>query len=134
MLEHRCFSGLSHSETQQKLCRIDLLSIRIISSTAWQIFQLLGSIATRSSSLKLQSRLFPAESRDVCPVKSVIMAGMKILRNIIIVFALAAVALATTACPEKGPAEKAGEKIDKAIDKTEDAAKEATDAAKDATK
>jgi len=76
--------------------------------------------------LKLQSRLLPAESKAVCPVKSVIMAGMKILRNIIIVFALAAVALATTACPEKGPAEKAGEKIDKAIDKTEDAAKDAT--------
>jgi hypothetical protein len=54
------------------------------------------------------------------------MTDMKILRNIIIVLALAAVALATTACPEKGPAEKAGEKIDKAIDKTEDAAKDAT--------
>jgi len=54
------------------------------------------------------------------------MTGMKILRNIVIVLALAAFALATTACPEKGPAEKAGEKIDKAIDKTEDAAKDAT--------
>ena len=123
MLEHRCFSGLSHSETQQKLCRIDLLSIRIISSTAWQIFQSLGGIA--SSSLQLQSRLL-AESKSASPVKSVIMPGMKILRNVIIVFALAAVALATTACPEKGPAEKAGKKIDKAIDKTEDAAKDAT--------
>ena len=59
-------------------------------------------------------------------MKSAIMTGMKILRNIIIVLALAAVALVTTACPEKGPAEKAGEKIDKAIDKTEDAAKDAT--------
>ena len=59
-------------------------------------------------------------------MKSAIMTGMKILRNIVIVLALAAFALATTACPEKGPAEKAGEKIDKAIDKTEDAAKDAT--------
>ena len=75
-----------------------------------------------------------ANQTGVRPVKSAIMTAMKILRNIIIVLALAAVALATTACPEKGPAEKAGEKIDKAIDKTGDAAKDATDAAKDATK
>ncbi len=54
------------------------------------------------------------------------MSGMKIWRNIVIVFALSAVALATSACPEKGPAEKAGEKIDKAIDETKDAAKDAT--------
>ena len=54
------------------------------------------------------------------------MTGMKILRSIIIVLALAAVALVTSACPEKGPAEKAGEKIDNAIDKTKDAAKDAT--------
>jgi len=62
----------------------------------------------------------------VHPVKSGIMSSMKIVRNIIIVVALSAVALATSACPEKGPAEKAGEKIDKAIDKTTDAAKDAT--------
>jgi len=48
------------------------------------------------------------------------MIGMKIIRSIIIVVALSAVALATSACPEKGPAEKAGEKIDKAIDKVKD--------------
>ena len=54
------------------------------------------------------------------------MRGMKIIRTIIIVAALSTVALATSACPEKGPAEKAGEKIDKAIDKTKDAAKDAT--------
>jgi hypothetical protein len=54
------------------------------------------------------------------------MTGMKVLRNIIIVLAMAAVALATSACPEKGPAEKAGEKIDNAIDQTKDAAKDAT--------
>jgi len=51
---------------------------------------------------------------------------MKIIRTIIIVVALSSVALATSACPEKGPAEKAGEKIDKTIDKTKDAAKDAT--------
>jgi len=49
---------------------------------------------------------------------------MKIIRSLIIVAALSAVAVATTACPEKGPAEKAGEKIDKAIDKTKDAVKD----------
>ena len=49
---------------------------------------------------------------------------MKIIRSIIIVAALSAVALVTSACPEKGPAEKAGEKIDKAIDKTKDAVKD----------
>jgi hypothetical protein len=54
------------------------------------------------------------------------MSRMKIIRNVIIVVALSAVALATSACPDKGPAEKAGEKIDKAIDKTKDAAKDAT--------
>jgi hypothetical protein len=51
---------------------------------------------------------------------------MKIIRNVILVVALSSIALATSACPEKGPAEKAGEKIDNAIDKTKDAAKDAT--------
>ena len=52
---------------------------------------------------------------------------MQMLRNVMIVIALASVAVATSACPErKGPAEKAGEKIDKAVDKTKDAAKDAT--------
>jgi hypothetical protein len=37
--------------------------------------------------------------------------------------ALVGVALVTVACPEKGPAEKAGEKIDDAVDKTKDAVK-----------
>ncbi len=54
------------------------------------------------------------------------MSGMTIVRNLIFVTALSAVALATSACPEKGPAEKAGEKIDEAVDKTTDAAKDAT--------
>ena len=48
---------------------------------------------------------------------------MKIIRNIIFLLALSSIALATSACPEKGPAEKAGEKIDKAVDKTKDAVK-----------
>ena len=51
------------------------------------------------------------------------MSITKIIRDTIIVLALTSVALATSACPEKGPAEKAGEKIDKAIDKTKDAIK-----------
>jgi hypothetical protein len=55
-----------------------------------------------------------------------IIGSMKIIRNVIAVFALSAIALATSACPDKGPAEKAGEKIDKAIDKTKDAAKDST--------
>ena len=55
------------------------------------------------------------------------MTGMRIIRTLIVVVALASIGLATSACPEKkGPAEKAGEKIDKAVDKTKDAAKDAT--------
>ena len=60
---------------------------------------------------------------------------MKIIRNTIIVLALASVAVATSACPErKGPMERAGEKVDKAVDKTKDAAKDAKDAVKDNAK
>ena len=55
-----------------------------------------------------------------------ILTSMKIIRNVIVVLALSAIALATSACPDKGPVEKAGEKIDRAIDKTKDAAKDAT--------
>jgi hypothetical protein len=51
---------------------------------------------------------------------------MKIIRNLIVVLALTSIALATSACPEKGPMEKAGEKVDDAVDKTKDAAKDAT--------
>ena len=51
---------------------------------------------------------------------------MKLIRNILFVLALSSIALATSACPEKGPAEKAGEKIDNGIDKTKDAVKDAT--------
>lgn len=49
------------------------------------------------------------------------MRSMHIIRNIIILVALSSVALVTTACPEKGPAEKAGEKVDDAVDKVKDA-------------
>ncbi len=51
---------------------------------------------------------------------------MKIIRTVIVVLALTLVALVTTACPEKGPAEKVGEKIDDAVDDTKDAVKDAT--------
>lgn len=46
---------------------------------------------------------------------------MKIIRNVIFVFALFSIAVATSACPEKGPVEKAGEKVDDAVDKVKDA-------------
>lgn len=39
------------------------------------------------------------------------------MRRIALAFAVAALALAGTACPDKGPAEKAGQKIDEAVDK-----------------
>jgi hypothetical protein len=48
---------------------------------------------------------------------------MKTIRNVIFVFVLSATALATSACPEKGPVEKAGEKVDDAVDKAKDATK-----------
>jgi len=48
---------------------------------------------------------------------------MKIMRSILLVFALFSIALATSACPEKGPVEKAGEKVDDAVDKAKDATK-----------
>lgn len=48
-------------------------------------------------------------------------ACMKIIRNVIFVFALFSIAVATSACPEKGPVEKAGEKVDDAVDKVKDA-------------
>ena len=45
------------------------------------------------------------------------------LRNFVVACCLAGVALGTMACPDKGPAEKAGEKIDDAVDKAKDAVK-----------
>lgn len=50
---------------------------------------------------------------------------MKIIRAVVMLLSIAMAALATSACPEKGPAEKAGEKIDNGIDKTKDAVKDA---------
>ena len=66
--------------------------------------------------------MFPIEHHDGRSARH--NDNMKIIRNVIVVLALSAIALATTACPDKGPVEKAGEKIDKAIDKTKDAAKD----------
>jgi hypothetical protein len=46
------------------------------------------------------------------------MGAMKTTRGTgFLVAALAAAALAATGCPEKGPAQKAGEKIDETVDK-----------------
>jgi hypothetical protein len=47
----------------------------------------------------------------------------KILHNFVVGWALVGVALGTIACPDKGPAEKAGEKVDDAVDKAKDAVK-----------
>jgi hypothetical protein len=47
----------------------------------------------------------------------------RILQNFVVGWALVGVALGTIACPDKGPAEKAGEKVDDAVDKAKDAVK-----------
>lgn len=47
----------------------------------------------------------------------------KMLRTLVVVVAVTAAALASVACPDKGPVQKAGEKIDDAVDKTKDAVK-----------
>ena len=39
------------------------------------------------------------------------------IRRLALALAIATLALGSTACPEKGPAEKAGEKIDETVDK-----------------
>ena len=57
---------------------------------------------------------------------------MKIIKSLLLVSSLMG-KLSITGC-EKGPAEKAGEKMDKAAEKTADAAKDAGDAVKDAVK
>ena len=85
-----------------------------------------GADAERGISRAATRRGFCGTCGGTRPLKSDIMSGMQIIRAVIIVFAVSAVALATSACPEKGPAEKAGEKIDNAVDKTKDAAKDAT--------
>jgi hypothetical protein len=39
------------------------------------------------------------------------------MRRVALALAIAGLALGTAACPEKGPAQKAGEKIDETVDK-----------------
>jgi len=39
------------------------------------------------------------------------------MRRTVLALAIVSLALGATACPEKGPAEKAGEKIDQTVDK-----------------
>jgi hypothetical protein len=59
---------------------------------------------------------------------------MKILKISLMIPVLALVLVAAPGCKEKGPMEKAGEKVDKAAEKTGDAIKKGADKAKDATK
>jgi len=47
----------------------------------------------------------------------------RILQKFVVGWALVGVALGTIACPDTGPAEKAGEKVDDAVDKAKDAVK-----------
>ena len=59
---------------------------------------------------------------------------MRILKVVLMIPALALVLVAASGCKEKGPMEKAGEKVDKAAEKAGDAIKEGADKVKDATK
>ena len=59
---------------------------------------------------------------------------MLILKVVLMIPALALVLVAASGCKEKGPMEKAGEKVDKAAEKAGDAIKEGADKVKDATK
>ena len=54
------------------------------------------------------------------------------IRNAVFALSLVTLGFANIACPEKGPVEKAGEKIDDAVDDTKDAAEDAADDVKDA--
>ena len=49
------------------------------------------------------------------------------LAHIAAIATIAATPLALTACEEKGPAERAGEKVDDAVEKTGDKIEDATD-------
>jgi len=62
------------------------------------------------------------------------MNEMKILKISLMIPLFALLLMAATGCKEKGPMEKAGEKVDKAAEKTGDAIKEGADKVKDATK
>ena len=57
---------------------------------------------------------------------------MKKSMRVFLAALVAATALGATACEQKGPAERAGEKIDKAAETTGDAIKDAGDKVKDA--
>ena len=58
---------------------------------------------------------------------------MKSLKHVLLIAMLIS-GFAVVGCKEKGPIEKAGEKIDDAAKKTGDAAKDAADKTKDAAK
>ena len=66
---------------------------------------------------------FTSEAEDGPTVASNVQMTKRILQNVVVALVLVGVALGTIACPEKGPAEKAGEKIDKAVDKAKEAVK-----------
>jgi len=55
-------------------------------------------------------------------------------QKVALVLLMAASLIALPACREKGPAEKAGEKIDKAVDDVKDKTKEAADKVEDKVK
>jgi hypothetical protein len=54
------------------------------------------------------------------------------MRVLLAAFIIVSSGFAVAACEQKGPAERAGEKIDKAGEKASDAVKDARDKAKDA--
>ena len=66
---------------------------------------------------------FTSEAEDGPTVATNVQMTKRILQNVVVALVLVGVALGTIACPEKGPAEKAGEKIDKAVDKAKEAVK-----------
>ncbi|GJL77663.1 MAG: hypothetical protein NPINA01_06520 [Nitrospinaceae bacterium] len=49
---------------------------------------------------------------------------MKLFKQAILIAVLSLLVLGVTGCKEKGPAEKAGEKIDESVEKAGDAAKD----------
>jgi hypothetical protein len=85
-----------------------------------------GATTAMAASVQLKLHFLHHRHTNESPSEVPHMSSMQIVRNAVVVLALSSVALATSACPEKGPAQKAGEKIDNAVDKTKDAAKDAT--------
>jgi predicted small lipoprotein YifL len=55
-----------------------------------------------------------ATARMLVPVES---QGVEAMRRITLALSVAALVVGTTGCPEKGPMEKAGEKVDDTVDK-----------------